>query len=242
MCYTFAAAMTEKELEERFQADRDNFEHHPNYHLYGFVKPSISIVQAKNGKNFLSSAYWGLIPNWVKSKEQADEIRVRTLNARGETLLEKPSFKHLVERNRCVVPVSGFFEWKHEGKLRIPHYIFRKDHVIMALAGLHDLWINPKDGTIVKTCSIITTTANPLMAEIHNTKKRMPVILNSASEKAWLNASTKEAEAMQLLIPFSDQEMMAHPISNFINKRGINRNNKALIAEAPLPPIQGTLF
>lgn len=245
MCYTFAAAMTEKELEERFQADRDsaiNFVHEPNYCISGFTYPKLAIVKMGEGRTLLSNCNWGLIPSWVKDEEKAKKIRSFTLNARSETLSEKPSFKHLIAQNRCIIPASGFFEWKHEGKAKNPYYIFRPNSGIMAFAGLYENWINNQTGEVMNTCSIITTSANELMAQIHNTKKRMPVILSKDSEKLWVDPNYSEQDALQLLLPFDTYQMDAHPISPRISKRGVDKNNLDTIKRVDPPPVQGNLF
>jgi len=245
MCYTFAAAMTEKELEQRFQADRDEsikFQHEANYYLSGFTFPSVSIVKMGEEGPILSHCNWGLIPAWVQDEKKADTIRAFTLNAKSESLTEKPSFKHLLTSNRCIVPASGFFEWKHEGKAKNPYYIFRANSGIMAFAGLYESWCNNRTGEIANTCTIITTSANELVAKIHNTKKRMPVILTRGNEELWIDPKYSEQDALQLLLPLETVEMAAHPISSNISKKNGDKNHRGTIAAVSPPPVQGNLF
>jgi putative SOS response-associated peptidase YedK len=110
-----------------------------------------------------------------------------TFNARIETLSEKASFKSLIKRSRCIVSSTGFFEWKHENKQKIPHFIYPTNDSVLSLAGLYDSWMNPNSNEILNSFTIITSEANDFMAEIHNSKKRMPLILNANDEESWLN-------------------------------------------------------
>jgi putative SOS response-associated peptidase YedK len=114
------------------------------------------------------------------------EFASKTLNARIETCAEKASFRHLIGSKRCLVPSSGFFEWQTAGKLKIPYFITDPKQEIFSIAGIYDSWLDHSTGALENTFTILTTAANPLMAEIHNTKKRMPLILATNEEDAWL--------------------------------------------------------
>lgn len=138
---------------------------------------------------------WGLVPAWVGNLDKAKEMRVSNLNARIETAAELPSFKAAYKSQRCLVPVTAFYEWQHKGKDKLKHYINLKDTDVFCLAGIYDTWLSPLTGTATQSFAILTTAANELMAEIHNTKLRMPVILTPAQEFAWLNQEIDKPEA-----------------------------------------------
>ena len=125
---------------------------------------------------------WGLIPSWTRSIEDANVIRYKTFNARAESIDKKPSFSSSVRSKRCIIPVKGFFEWQHAGKSKIPWYIYHHENDILSIAGIFDEWTETGTGEKYSTFSIVTTDANDMMAEIHNSARRMPVILDKASE------------------------------------------------------------
>lgn len=131
-----------------------------------------------NDKPDLIELYtWGLIPFWVKNLEAANKISERTLNARSETIFEKPSFRHSIMSKRCLIIADGFFEWQHENKKAYPYYIKLKGNETFGIAGIWDSWTNPESKEEMRTFSVITTAANSLLEKVHNTRKRMPVIL-----------------------------------------------------------------
>lgn len=183
----------------------------PVYFASGFSFPQWRIVTQEDT---LQTMNWGLIPSWFKETDYK-EIASMTLNARVETLDEKASFRHLLHRQECIVPSSGFFEWKTVGKEKIPYFIYPAAGSIFSMAGLYDQWQDPISGIVKKTFTILTCPANELMAEIHNSKKRMPVILDSTQEKDWLLGNLDQD---QLLLPIADEFLKA----NEINRKIIN--------------------
>ena len=187
MCYSISITVKTDDLEKRFGAtfkESNSFE--PIYHASGFSTPFIPVISNEN-VNVIECYQWGLIPFWIKDEKAASNIRFRTLNARAETIFDKPSFKHSIIKNRCLVLVDGFYEWREVKGKKFPYHIKLTDDDSFALAGIWDTWENKNTGEIRKTFSIITTNANLLMAKIHNTKKRMPVILRRENEKRWLS-------------------------------------------------------
>jgi putative SOS response-associated peptidase YedK len=153
---------------------------------------------------------WGLVPHWVRDIKATH----RPINARAESLIEKPMFRELLKGNRCLVPASGFYEWKKEWQRSIPFYIHLKDDPVFAFAGLYDIWHNP-GGMMLPTYTIITTGSNDLMAPIHD---RMPVILRQEDEIRWLSRDPLTADAMQeMLAPFPAGGMEAYPVSERVN-------------------------
>lgn len=189
-------------IEERFQIPQPNLK--PNYN----VAPTQDVpVIVNHGQ--LAMFRWGLIPFWAKDAAIGNKM----INARAETIDEKPSFKHSLQRKRCLVVADGFYEWKKEGSTKRPHRITLKNKELFGFAGLWDTWKSPS-GDIV-SCTIITTTPNELMEGIHD---RMPVILSRDSERVWLDQSIVDGGYLKsLLVPYPAERMMAYEVSAFVN-------------------------
>jgi putative SOS response-associated peptidase YedK len=158
--------------------------------------------------------HWGLIPSWSKDPN----IGGKMINARGETVAEKPSFRAALRRRRCLVPADGFYEWKRTGSRKQPYYIRMKSTEPFAFAGLWELWTGP-DGSELQSCTVLTTGPNELMEAIHD---RMPVILAPENYEDWLgngkDADAREVERLQHLIrPFDADLMEAFPVSTKVN-------------------------
>lgn len=186
------------------------------YHVNAFNFPRYPIVTASDEMQVYQ---WGLIPFWVKSEKDADKIRRMTLNARADTIFQKPSFRESVMKKRCLVPSTGYFEWRHEKNKKIPYYIYVKDEPIFSMAGLYDTWLDKSTGELLTTFSIITTDTNPLTDYIHNTKHRMPAILSKEDEEKWLDPGLSQNEVATLLAPIDAEKMDAYIVqNNFIKK------------------------
>jgi putative SOS response-associated peptidase YedK len=183
------------------------------------IAPTQPILGIPNdGKNQADFFLWGLIPSWAKDPA----IGSRLINARAETLAEKPSFRGSFKYKRCLIVADGFYEWQAQpgSKTKIPHFIYLKDHRPFAFAGLWDEW-QPPDGGPVRTATIITTSPNELMATLHN---RMPVILTQDDYAQWLDPTPRSAESLaSLLRPYPAEEMSAHPVSTLVNSPGTDR-------------------
>lgn len=185
-------------------------------HVNAFNFPKYPIITLSDE---IQAFNWGLIPFWTKNEQSADEIKRMTLNARADTLFEKPSFREPIIKKRCIIPSTGYFEWRHEGIRKIPYYIYLKDEPIFSMAGIFDRWLDKESGEEYNTFSIITTEANPLTDYIHNTKHRMPAILSREDEDKWLNPALSKTEIASLLKPFDADKMDAYQINNnFIKK------------------------
>ena len=167
---------------------------------------------------------WGLVPFWVKDSTAADSIRTKTFNAKAETLNEKPSFRNAVRSKRCLVISRGFFEWQSRQSEKIPHFIRLKTDEPFAFAGLYDNWLDRETGEIHNTFTIITTEASPILAEIHNTKKRMPVILPRSVERDWIDPDRQTEKALELLVPVEDADLEAYTVSKLVSKQGVEKN------------------
>lgn len=229
MCFSVNVNLVKDELENRFGVvfpDHERFQ--PSFYYHAFGLPEIPAISMKKPTE-LKLFKWGLIPSWTRTLTDANEIRYKTFNARAEGVRTKPSFSKSFKSGRCIIPVKGFFEWQHVGKIKVPWYIYHADEEILALAGLSEQWMAPETREIFDTLTIITTEANELLADIHNSKKRMPVILDREGEKNWINATTDADEAFNLLKPCPSEFLKAHVISSLVNDRSANRNTPEVI-------------
>jgi putative SOS response-associated peptidase YedK len=180
------------------------------------IAPSQAVaVVANNAERVLELFQWGLIPSWAKDPKIGNKL----INARAETLAEKPSFRSALKRRRCLVVADGFYEWKKEGSAKTPMYIQLKDGRPFAFAGLWEVW-QPPAGSPVKTCTIITTEPNALLAGIHN---RMPAILPPEGYDTWLTpGELPTVEALALLQPYDPAQMKATLVSSRVNSPAVD--------------------
>ena len=208
MCGRFTLTINPDELQQQFGlSEPPPTQLAPRYN----IAPTQAVaVIANNSDRKLELFQWGLIPSWAKDPK----IGSKMINARAETLAEKPSFRTALKRRRCLVVADGFYEWKKTGSGKTPMYIQLKDGRPFGFAGLWEAWQSPEDG-LIKTCTIITTTPNELMESIHN---RMPAILLPAHEDLWLDPTmTNISEAMSVLLPYPADAMRAIPVSTKVN-------------------------
>ncbi|NLW48534.1 MAG: SOS response-associated peptidase [Firmicutes bacterium] len=243
MCFFYALSQTARSLKNRYQLKLDfEFELEPElseakYYASGFEFPKMPIITNQQPDQ-LQGYTWGLIPSWVKTHTDALEIRSRTLNARSDTVFVKPSFRNAIKERRCLVPTDGFYEWREFNGKKYPYFIFHKDQNVFSFAGIWEEWTHPSTGEILKTFSILTTDANPLMEQIHNTKKRMPVILPRAQEMNWIRTRLDREEIAALTKPLAESLLRAYPISKLINSRSSNRNVPAIQEEFDYPELE----
>ena len=190
MCYQTRLIKKREEMMQRFNAEmNDLLDYNPIEFCSAFDYPSTPVITNDNAKE-IQLFNWGLVPDW----SQDMQIRKYTLNARIETLDEKPSFKNVIH-NRCLVIADGFYEWQwltKSGSKKNKYLITLPDEELFGFAGIYSKWVD-FDGSVFNSYSIITTEANDLMSEIHNTKKRMPVILKKEDENDWLQGKSVEA-------------------------------------------------
>lgn len=192
-------------------------------HLSAFAHANIPVLtQEDPGK--LQAFKWGLIPAWCKDQQQAKEMMAMTLNARSETIFEKASFKTSILQKRCLIFVDGFYEWREYKKKKYPYFIKLKDQEAFAMGGIYENWIDKETGEIFNTCSIVTTEANPLMAAIHNSKKRMPLILPKVEMAKWINPNLSKEEIAAMTQPLAEGLLEAHTISKLITSRTEDSN------------------
>jgi len=240
VCFTVNVNIVREELEERYGAELiDHDKYRPSFYYHAYSLPHLPVVCSDEPAR-LRLLRWGLIPSWVHDESEAKEIMMKTFNARSETVSSKPAFRESFGSRRCLVPVRGFFEWQHVGGRKIPWYITLRDEEIFSLAGIWDSW-TMQGGMTLDTFSIVTTRANGLMEEIHNTKKRMPVILPSSAEKLWLREAESADALAALMEPVASEMLGAHTISPLITNVRADRNRAELIMPYNYP-VQGTLF
>jgi putative SOS response-associated peptidase YedK len=176
------------------------------------IAPSQDIPAILNdGSNKVRLIRWGLVPSWAKDIS----IGYKMINARAETITEKPAFKKLIKIRRCLIFAEGFYEWEKQGHARQPYFIYMKETRVFAFAGLWDIW--EKDGDALVSGTIITTDANTLISGIHD---RMPVILAPDSYEAWLGNYSRDV--LNLLKPFSSEQMDAYPVSRLVSSPANN--------------------
>jgi putative SOS response-associated peptidase YedK len=228
MCFHLSLWRDVRYLEKRFGARFIEPGYEPFYHLAAFSMPAHPVI-TDNDPDIIQMLEWGLIPHWARTVEQANDIRKGTFNARSDTIFSKPSFRSSILGRRCLVLADGFYEWREFQSKKYPYYIRLKDREAFSLAGIWDTW---SSGEISKTTfSIITTDANPMMAQIHNTKKRMPVILRREDERRWLEKGLAPAEIRSMLRPYDEREMESHTVSRLITAKMEKRNRPE--AQAP---------
>lgn len=190
------------------------------YFISGFSHPFLPVITSGG----LHLYQWGLVPSWAKDTDGADEIRSKTLNARGETIFEKASFRGSILSKRCLLPVSGFYEWREVNKVKYPYFISVRDEDIFSLGCIYAHWTDRETGEVRHTFSIVTTPANPLMEKIHNSKKRMPLIIARGDEPLWADPGLDAAGVRALIRPFEEGSMHAYTVSRALNNPRNERN------------------
>jgi putative SOS response-associated peptidase YedK len=234
MCGRFASARKRVELLEEFgvQRDRVDADLDPDYNVAPTKKVYAVLTRhASHGddgpaepdapaERQLRVVRWGLVPYWAKDPA----IGSRMINARAETIAEKPAFRRAFTRRRCLLPADGFYEWQQvldgDKKRKQPHYIYRADGGVLAFAGLYELWRDPSvpedhEGSWLWTTTIITTSAQDEVGRIHD---RMPMVIESAAWQDWLDPdNTDAADVRRLLVPAVSGGLTSHPVSTVVN-------------------------
>jgi putative SOS response-associated peptidase YedK len=206
MCGRFTIAPL-VDLFDRFHVDEQIPLPLPRYN----VAPSQEVpVVIRNGGNRVAVMQWGLVPSWTKDVQTAR----KPINARAETLSERPTFRGPLKHHRCLVPATGFYEWKKEGSTRVPYFIHMRDGALFAFAGLYDLWKDPAGGE-TRTFTIITTAPNRTLSPIHD---RMPAILRVEDEGRWLQLGALDPAALAaILAPYPEGALEVYRVSPKVN-------------------------
>ena len=243
MCYSTALRKQREQIEQRLlgqiQAQfPEQSDYEPYFHLNGFTYGNLQII-SMDAQDLIQPATWGLIPDWATHNPEIFRKKSNTLNARSESIFEKPSYKDSAAQKRCLILADGFFEPHHENGQAIPYFCYQPSEAypegdLFLFAGLYN---EIDDHTLSAT--ILTTEANDFFAEIHNKKKRMPLILDSNAIHDWLDEGMSEQSINEIMATGMNQkEFKAHPVSRDIYKKGIN-TNQAYIVE---PVEKSTLF
>jgi putative SOS response-associated peptidase YedK len=203
-------------------------EYEPYYHVSAFVHPQVPVMTIEEPHK-VETYMWGLAPIWAKDRSDAQTWAKQLLNATCEKAAStyKPYFKS----KRCLVFVNGFYEWRWEdpkGKVKTPYFIYAEDRKPFTFGGIYNNWVDRETGQVFDTFSIVTTPANELMTEIHNNKKRMPLIIDKEQWGRWLDPA---ADVGDLLRTYPDGFLKAHSISRNITARGFNTNVPEIQAE-----------
>ena len=221
MCYDIAYLTRKIEYyEKRFGASYGGVPFTPMYHSNGFDHMDIPVITNEDS-SLIQLFSWGLIPGWVKDKEKATKIQNATLNARDDTLFQKPSFKQAAAFRRCLVLVDGFYDYHWKDKQSFPFYIAHKDGDSMALGGIWETW---HYGDVIRnTVAIITTEPNPRMAWIHNRPRasegpRMPFILPKQNERLWLDTAMSPSEVTGMIGPYPPELLKDHTVNRLRGK------------------------
>ncbi|MDQ3758022.1 MAG: SOS response-associated peptidase [Actinomycetota bacterium] len=233
MCGRFASSTPVSKLVEQFLVDEVTVDaHEPNWNVAP-TNDILAVAASKEGVRRLGTFKWGLVPSWAKDPS----IGNRMINLRAETVSEKPSFKRTLAKHRCIIPIDGFYEWKAmgAGRKKQPFYIRSRDGTALALAGLWEAWkdkdkAGEADDEWLRTCTIITTTPNKLLAPIHD---RMPVVLPLEAWDTWLDRDNDDVDALAALLrPAPDDLLELYPVSPEVNS--VRNNGEQLIA-----PLEG---
>jgi putative SOS response-associated peptidase YedK len=211
MCGRYNLYHSRQDLVEHFHLVEGIVELNPRYNVAPTQPMPVVLPTQDAGDGWtLEIMRWGLIPGWAKDAS----VGSRMINARGETLREKPAFRSAVRRRRCLVPASGFYEWRKTGSRKQPLHVRRRDGRPLALAGLWEEW-RDAEARPVRTFTIVTTGANRLMAPIHD---RMPVILDGDGAARWLDPATDLECACALLGPCPDEVLEAYPVDPAVGR------------------------
>lgn len=232
MCGRSSLTKTEKEIEERFGSTfySDELERYNPIPNYNVAPTHFMPVITGADPEHINIFRWGLLPFWAKDIN----IAYKMINARIETVLEKAAYKKAVESRRCLVPMDGFYEWKRDGKLKLPYRITTLDQNIFTVAGMWEKWQAPQ-GEAIYTFTIITKPPTKIMEGIHD---RMPAILLPEQEKAWIDPNLPAADAVKLITDYPSVKMKAYRVSMKVNS--VKENDKSLIE--PLKEEGNTLF
>jgi putative SOS response-associated peptidase YedK len=199
----------------------------PMFYENGFDFRPGPVITAQRSKE-IQLYSWGLIPWWIKNPTDAKQIRLKTLNCISEEMFDKPSFRDAIkEGRRCLVPCTGFFEWRHVngGKQKYPYFVFLKDQPLFSLAGLYSTWVDKTTGEEFLTYTVLTTKANELMEKVHNSKKRMPVIIPREYERDWLREDLTKEDVLAFCQSLDAGRMDAYTISKRITDRNLSDKN-----------------
>lgn len=219
MCGRYTIAHSHKEIIERFKIEKEFLEWQPRYNIAPSQMVPVIIEERTNESDAsirtLQACKWGLLPSWAK-----DPKKIRPMiNARAETIAEKPAFRSAFKKRRCLIPADGFYEWTEIKGKKTPVRIKLNEGNLFAFAGLYEDWTSP-DGEVIRTCTIVTVCANEKISKLH---ERMPAILRPNLEQEWLSTSGDEkAKLLLLLGPYDNESIDYYKVSKMVNSSKID--------------------
>src|SRR5699024_3196096 len=226
MCGRYTLKENLKELEGYFAATAVEFEYHPNYNVAPTHKMPVVLQDTESDRRRIEPFRWGLLPFWAKEKKMGYSL----INARSETIDSKKSYKHYVKNQRCLIPASGFYEWKGEKANKTPFYVHPTQEQIFAFAGIYSRWRMPDSSRVISSYTIITTQANKPMEELHH---RMPAMLFNEEWQQWLDPANEDVSGLKnLLRPYPDDGLEFYQVSKAVNK--VQNNMAELLNQATL--------
>ena len=236
MCYSNSLTSKNIDLKKKYKKEiPSEIAEAPLFHVSGFVFPEWRVITEAPE---IQQMKWGLIPSWFKGSNTV-EFASKTLNARSETVYEKPSFKNSIGHRHCVIPSTGFYEYQTNGKEKKPFFVFPKTDELFHIAGIYDIYQDPFSGELVKGFSMLTCEANEMMAEIHNSKKRMPIMLGADKVDDWVN----RVNGWESLMKGAPSDWFdAHTVNPKVLKGTEHNTVKAMEKYVPLDYTQGSLF
>jgi putative SOS response-associated peptidase YedK len=232
MCFNMSIVKEIEAIQDEFKAD---FAQHPIltekalgiYNLSGFAHPEWPII-CKDNPKVIHMVNWGLIPHWIRDSVSAGDIRNKTLNARGETLEKLPSYRYSFPKKTCLIIAEGFFEPHKYQKTSYPFYLHRSDNRLLSLGGIYSDWIDPDNGEIHRSFSIITVPSAGIIDRIHNNKHRMPLIIQEEERAQWLDSGLP-ADICRAMIHSREPKLLtAYPVSRSLYAKGIDTNTQKI--------------
>lgn len=226
--WEYAEAIAKDEEEKKSLEDELNLLRNDGmgewYHAGAYSHPKLPAFYIDYDRPRIAAMEWGLIPSWSKSVDQAEQMRKRGINARGETVFEKPMFRQAAKSGRVLIPMDGFYEYHDTGKEKIPHYIYLPNQVLLC-AGIASQWKDLETEESISSFSLVTCTAIPQLAEIHNNPAnsddpRMPLFMEKEAARQWLDLESPKELLQELIKPFQ-AEFQAHPVEKLRGKRSL---------------------
>lgn len=213
MCGRFAQKASEKELEHFYKA-KNIVPFEPNYNIAPQTNIQVVLLSKKSGNREIHLLRWGLIPSWAKD----DSFSAKCINARSETIKEKASFRESFKKRRCLVPVTGFYEWKKDGKIKTPYFIKPKEGMF-SLAGVWATWRSKAQDETINTVAILTIGANPALRNIHH---RVPVNISENEFEQWLDPNIEGKDIESMLQPLQDDGIEFWEVDKRVNNAANN--------------------
>ena len=232
MCGRFTLTIDGQTVRNAYNLPDAPFDYRPRYN----IAPQQDILVIGKGKEGRRAGVmrWGLVPSWAETPSDG----ARMINARSETVDERPAYREAFEQRRCLIPADGFYEWRNAGGIKIPMRITRRDEKPFAFAGLWERWQRGSQEPLF-TCTILTTSPAASLASIHD---RMPVMLRPEQYDIWLDEQTDAATLKAMLMPYDDEDLRAYPVSNLVNKVDNDGPGCVEPADAPMVSEQTSLF